>query len=151
MSSARYSLFQVQSVARGVGVNCLDILRGDGGSIIDEGLGATAVMGLVLATRLVALPEFAMTTGATLPVDADALEPIRDVLEVGKVDYNRLSRQQEAEMSSVIIRCAASGGASSRISHERPARAASVPERVSRNAPCPCGSGKKYKKCCGRP
>lgn len=23
--------------------------------------------------------------------------------------------------------------------------------RVGRNAPCPCGSGKKYKKCCGRP
>lgn len=22
-------------------------------------------------------------------------------------------------------------------------------ERISRNAPCPCGSGKKYKKCCG--
>ena len=22
--------------------------------------------------------------------------------------------------------------------------------RVGRNAPCPCGSGKKYKKCCGR-
>jgi uncharacterized protein YecA (UPF0149 family) len=21
---------------------------------------------------------------------------------------------------------------------------------VGRNAPCPCGSGKKYKKCCGR-
>jgi hypothetical protein len=23
--------------------------------------------------------------------------------------------------------------------------------RVGRNEPCPCGSGKKYKKCCGRP
>ena len=23
------------------------------------------------------------------------------------------------------------------------------PERVGRNALCPCGSGKKYKKCCG--
>ena len=23
--------------------------------------------------------------------------------------------------------------------------------KVGRNAPCPCGSGKKYKKCCGRP
>ena len=23
-------------------------------------------------------------------------------------------------------------------------------ERLERNAPCPCGSGKKYKKCCGR-
>ncbi|MTH54245.1 hypothetical protein GKZ89_12610 [Bacillus mangrovi] len=24
------------------------------------------------------------------------------------------------------------------------------PEKISRNAPCPCGSGKKYKKCCGK-
>lgn len=23
-------------------------------------------------------------------------------------------------------------------------------EKVGRNAPCPCGSGKKYKQCCGR-
>ena len=23
-----------------------------------------------------------------------------------------------------------------------------APEKVGRNAPCPCGSGKKYKKCC---
>ena len=30
-----------------------------------------------------------------------------------------------------------------------PARPAAVP-RVGRNDPCPCGSGKKYKKCCGR-
>ncbi|WP_409254330.1 SEC-C metal-binding domain-containing protein [Bacillus sp. SCS-153A] len=22
--------------------------------------------------------------------------------------------------------------------------------KVGRNEPCPCGSGKKYKKCCGR-
>jgi preprotein translocase subunit SecA len=22
-------------------------------------------------------------------------------------------------------------------------------EKVGRNSPCPCGSGKKYKKCCG--
>ncbi|MDR2090324.1 MAG: SEC-C domain-containing protein [Clostridiales bacterium] len=23
-------------------------------------------------------------------------------------------------------------------------------ERIGRNDPCPCGSGKKYKKCCGK-
>ena len=23
-------------------------------------------------------------------------------------------------------------------------------DKVGRNDPCPCGSGKKYKKCCGR-
>jgi uncharacterized protein YecA (UPF0149 family) len=27
---------------------------------------------------------------------------------------------------------------------------AKVTPKVGRNAPCPCGSGKKYKKCCGR-
>ncbi len=25
-----------------------------------------------------------------------------------------------------------------------------TPKKVGRNDPCPCGSGKKYKKCCGR-
>jgi uncharacterized protein len=25
------------------------------------------------------------------------------------------------------------------------------PKTVGRNDPCPCGSGKKYKKCCGAP
>ncbi len=25
-----------------------------------------------------------------------------------------------------------------------------APRKVGRNDPCPCGSGKKYKKCCGR-
>jgi preprotein translocase subunit SecA len=24
------------------------------------------------------------------------------------------------------------------------------PTKIGRNSPCPCGSGKKYKKCCGR-
>ena len=31
--------------------------------------------------------------------------------------------------------------------HDEPARS----DKVGRNAACPCGSGKKYKKCCGRP
>jgi len=30
-----------------------------------------------------------------------------------------------------------------------PGRSASSPPTVGRNEPCPCGSGKKYKKCCG--
>jgi uncharacterized protein YecA (UPF0149 family) len=35
-----------------------------------------------------------------------------------------------------------------------PARAVPIVEhapKVGRNDPCPCGSGKKYKKCCGSP
>lgn len=30
------------------------------------------------------------------------------------------------------------------------AQTADKPKKVGRNDPCPCGSGKKYKKCCGR-
>ena len=26
----------------------------------------------------------------------------------------------------------------------------SVEEKIGRNDPCPCGSGKKFKKCCGK-
>jgi hypothetical protein len=32
-----------------------------------------------------------------------------------------------------------------------PARPPAPKQRVGRNEPCPCGSGKKYKKCCGDP
>ena len=31
-----------------------------------------------------------------------------------------------------------------------PAQQRKKEKKVGRNAPCPCGSGKKYKKCCGR-
>jgi len=32
----------------------------------------------------------------------------------------------------------------------QPATAVREGRKVGRNEPCPCGSGKKYKKCCGR-
>ncbi len=35
------------------------------------------------------------------------------------------------------------------IDSARKAYAISQSNKISRNAPCPCGSGKKYKKCCG--
>jgi SWIM/SEC-C metal-binding protein len=32
----------------------------------------------------------------------------------------------------------------------KPAKPQKAKEKVGRNDPCPCGSGKKYKKCCGK-
>lgn len=31
-----------------------------------------------------------------------------------------------------------------------PVKPVKADEKPERNAPCPCGSGKKYKKCCGK-
>ena len=33
---------------------------------------------------------------------------------------------------------------------DAPARPKRIEGKISRNAPCPCGSGKKYKQCCGK-
>ncbi|NDY43064.1 preprotein translocase subunit SecA [Dissulfurirhabdus thermomarina] len=38
----------------------------------------------------------------------------------------------------------------SRGEDQKPATVRRKEKKVGRNAPCPCGSGKKYKKCCGR-
>ncbi|MFH0947720.1 MAG: preprotein translocase subunit SecA [Elusimicrobiota bacterium] len=35
-------------------------------------------------------------------------------------------------------------------SGDSPHSQGTVPKKIGRNDPCPCGSGKKYKKCCGR-
>ena len=32
---------------------------------------------------------------------------------------------------------------------EKPSKPVTKKDKVGRNDPCPCGSGKKYKKCCG--
>lgn len=40
--------------------------------------------------------------------------------------------------------------AGSRVSDAGPSNSVKTVEKVGRNEPCPCGSGKKYKKCCGR-
>jgi preprotein translocase subunit SecA len=38
------------------------------------------------------------------------------------------------------------------VKHEKPKEREKVPagKGIGRNDPCPCGSGKKYKKCCGK-
>ncbi|MEE9266718.1 MAG: SEC-C metal-binding domain-containing protein [Gammaproteobacteria bacterium] len=149
MSRARCSLFQVESVAAGLGVNCRDLLRGDVGSIVDEGLGKTATLGVVFACHLVVVPELSMTTGAALPIDGDTLVAIHGVLkgkaqEFGRPDRKHFTREEQAEVASIIIRCALRREPSSRLTNPAAGR------RPSRNEACPCGSGRKFKRCCGR-
>ena len=51
--------------------------------------------------------------------------------------------KQEREEERKLV--ASHGGDAT--AHKAPAKAT---EKVGRNDPCPCGSGKKYKECCGR-
>lgn len=60
--------------------------------------------------------------------------------------FSPLFTKQEAAQKSAALK--------SPVSYDPPAqRSPQMPIRVTkigRNQPCPCGSGKKYKKCCGR-
>ena len=51
------------------------------------------------------------------------------------------------ERKEVATPVAATHGTDAGASQKKPAKAG---EKVGRNAPCPCGSGKKYKECCGK-
>jgi uncharacterized protein YecA (UPF0149 family) len=79
--------------------------------------------------------------------------------------FEELTAQQEKELARAIISTALSWGASAEIryqgpdeqefqQHEGHPRQRLVPVqtvgRVRRNERCPCGSGKKFKKCCAK-
>lgn len=157
MLKPRYSLFAVDDVERGLGVQTRDLFRGDSGFIVDIALSETAVKGFVLACRVISPDNgrLSMSTGAALPVDRPIMEKIiQEIPErFGKTtgEITRMSPEQAAEFSASIIRICLEGDASSRMTYEDAAEETikSVP-KVGRNEPCPCGSGEKYKKCCGK-
>lgn len=62
------------------------------------------------------------------------------------IDTFLQAKQQNQISSNASVPPQFSGGYDMPEEKQRPVR---VAERVGRNDPCPCGSGKKYKKCCG--
>ena len=167
MQNAWYSLFRVESSVPGVGVATSDLLRERPQFILDVAMSQTVPAGTILASRAVPFKTFAMTGGAGLPVpDAEALAFIQKrALSVVKsltiTRMNDLTPEQDTELTATLIRACLESGAASMIAYAEPtaelrprsgrlAPAAAQPlGRVGRNDPCPCGSGKKFKKCCG--
>ncbi|MCK5194993.1 MAG: SEC-C domain-containing protein, partial [Desulfobulbaceae bacterium] len=60
--------------------------------------------------------------------------------EMEQLEEEKRRRKTEMEMSR--------GAGNETQERQQPARREG--EKIGRNAPCPCGSGKKYKRCCGR-
>lgn len=62
-----------------------------------------------------------------------------DVLQRAALVYNELGQTEKVKELEKEIE-----------SLKRPSGTLSKSVKIGRNAPCPCGSGKKYKKCCGQ-
>lgn len=65
--------------------------------------------------------------------------------DVDRLEAERRERLKQERAQAILNKGAA--GESAPVA--QPARREGA--KIGRNAPCPCGSGKKYKKCCGRP
>jgi hypothetical protein len=162
MTHAYYSLFEVVEVERGVGVTVRDLLRNETGFIVDIGFGNSAHRHGMLATRIIPMDDFLMTGGAAVPTDASAVSRIVKELKQANLDpetfdFKQITPRQEADLAALIIRACRATGMTSRIVYAEPGsparpvtRGPEGPRRVGRNDPCPCGSGKKFKACCGR-
>jgi len=163
MLGSRYSLFSVTQIERGYGVNSKDVFRGDQGFIMDIKFSKSTISGMVYAGRLLPVHErFSMSTGAFLPLDRSALTWVMDDLlpryltSRGGNAYIPLKRYPE--METEIIKYLISHGVAERFETSNITRKPSSGQpnlehkahsvQIGRNAPCPCGSGKKYKKCC---
>jgi hypothetical protein len=161
-ANARYSLFQVSEVEKGVGVSLVDALRKDELFVVDVGFGSSARRGIGFAGRIIPLDGYFMTGGAMLPFDERTVKRAERDLDrwLARVtDFDRLTPAEDAEFTAQVIRSCLESGASEHIAYATPGEkrkpgqwSFASPERVraNRNDPCPCGSGKKYKSCCGK-
>lgn len=166
MLEARYSLYQITAVYEGLGVNMLDLLKKEEASVMDFNLSDSVIkgetpMGLIMAGRLV-FPEklFCMTTGAMLPVVDDSIDKILDFITKNFPErdflHNEMDLSEQVKFSTFTINTLLNANVSEHIRFENqsgmPVQAKPKPKGpypgTSRNAPCPCGSGEKYKKCC---
>jgi len=158
MQNSHYTIVHVQMTIPGFGVRGLDGPEKAPIVIVDVGLSATAQRGLALATRIHSPGEgWWMTTGAALPLCGEAVDRIARALEKYQRRYG--VEPTEQEMMTMIVRACIASGASRQIAYAgfgqqglpEPVTPVSRSEpKVGRNDPCPCGSGKKYKKCCGK-
>jgi hypothetical protein len=157
--ASRHSVFMVDKALPGVGVEVQDLTRPIRYPLMDVSLGNAAPAGVVVAMRIMEVEGMFMSSGASIGADGSAF--LRVVAELERTNEKSLltrddlSPERRSEVTALIIRNFleyrhdVQRGQMAQSGPARLAPARSVP-RVGRNDACPCGSGRKYKKCCGR-
>jgi preprotein translocase subunit SecA len=87
-------------------------------------------------------------------------DPLIEYKREGFFMFNEMMRGVREEVVSMILRVRLSAEPESEaprvrgVTYGKPEETSQAPKqgvkKIGRNEPCPCGSGKKYKKCCGR-
>jgi hypothetical protein len=162
---ARFTIFLVEVIEPGFGVHARDLLWGGTKFIVDVSLSQTAEPGLLLVSRILPFEDdLFMTSGAALPFGMGPPDAANDwgsqsiLRKFDALGFDRLAPELRSELTAALIRECLNMGASEHIEYQEPGAGSGLPprpvrsaqpQRIGRNDPCPCGSGKKFKKCCG--
>lgn len=163
---AFYSVIIVGPSESGVGVHVMDFLSQAPFFLADTSLSLSSSEGAVLAGRVIPYKDFFISTGAMLPV-LEGSVPLMQAPIANMIGAE--SREEEAKHIAKCVRILIEKGSTDHIGfvdeeedledvyeaaaeRQRQGYSSSRPyrrgEKIQRNDPCPCGSGKKYKKCC---
>ncbi len=169
---AVFSLYEIWKVDSVRGVHLRDVFNGGELFLMDTGLGLSGQEGHVLATRIIAYEGLNFTAGVAMVFAPEEKQFLIDFLN-GRLarDVGTISREVSMRRDTPLLfeifkgsdidyktvyvsEKLRQGARESKGPYERALAAnESAPEfsgmpKVGRNEPCPCGSGKKYKKCC---
>lgn len=182
MSESHYTVLIATGFEPGYGMFCLDAVEQNETPIFlaDVLLSQTMPTDAVMASRIVPVDEFYVTSGAGIPIyGRDPLNRTREIIlshqeRHPEIIHGIVKREADAAFAERMIRMLLSQGLGSAVAyvgpdehpqeviadvessrmHARPGLPSSYREpahrhKIGPNEPCPCGSGKKYKKCCG--
>jgi hypothetical protein len=144
-----------------VGIQVRDALADETRFIMDMGFGSTTRPGMALAGRVFVVDGITMTTGAAIPMGTPSAAELKRKLRrfvKGTADSPAELTSHEARNAFALrlVRDLRKSEATANVSYVDPGtpgqgRGPAVGRawRAGRNDPCPCGSGKKFKNCCG--
>ena len=126
----------------------------DGFNIFDEMMSSirTTVMSRVFKVKIQLSPEAAEHRRRMLEAQNNQMNAQHsDAKQFGAaVQANTAERTAQSTFSGDAARRQAASGAMQKQTQSSNATVRRTMPKVGRNDPCPCGSGKKYKQCCGR-
>lgn len=160
MAGSRFMVLKAVRAVPGVGLEAEDLVRGGRLFLADVALSTNDLTGVGVLMQGMDMGEFWMSTGWGVGMAEAQAQAVVSAMKVyvegcGGRDFDGLSPAARSDFMGACCKefCATSG--QKELMHEAATRGRIAEPvvregpRVGRNEPCPCGSGKKYKKCCG--
>ncbi|WP_430733003.1 SEC-C metal-binding domain-containing protein [Clostridium tertium] len=93
------------------------------------------------------IDSFSIATKNEAPLD-EAIDTFLEAYEIESEEENEILKEELKKLSLGVKRWTLKGFTQGEIDNKK--KTIVNEEKIGRNDPCPCGSNKKYKKCCGK-